>query len=193
MPKTLVEPSPFLLPLPAVLVTSRDQKGKTNVLTVSWTGVACSDPPMLTLGIRPGRYSHDVIKSTGECVVNVPRADSVAVVDRAGGISGRGGVDKLAELALKTAPASKVKAPLLVDCPLNLECQVRQVIPLGAHDLFIVEIVATQVDQAALDESGRLRLDVLNPLGYCPTDNSYVSLAAVVGTYGFTHGDEIER
>jgi flavin reductase (DIM6/NTAB) family NADH-FMN oxidoreductase RutF len=192
MPKTLVEPSPFLLPLPAVLVTSRDESGKTNVLTVSWTGVACSDPPMITLGIRPSRHSHDIIKRTGECVVNVPNADSVAVVDRSGGISGRGG-DKLAELGLKTAPASKVKAPLLADCPLNLECQVRHVIPLGAHDLFVLEVVATQVDEAAVDESGRLRLEALNPLGYCPTDNSYVSLAAIVGTYGYTHRDEIER
>ena len=192
MAKTFVEPSPFLLPIPAVLVTCRDRAGKTNVLTVSWTGVACSDPPMITLGIRPSRHSHGIIKSTGECVVNIPKADSVATVDRSGGISGRGG-DKLAELGLKTAPASKVKAPLLVDCPLNLECQVRQVVPLGAHDLFILEVVATQVDEGIVDESGRLKLDALNPLGYCPTDNSYVSLATIVGTYGYTHRDEVER
>jgi flavin reductase (DIM6/NTAB) family NADH-FMN oxidoreductase RutF len=186
MAKTLVEPSTFLQPLPAVLVTCRDANGKANVLTISWAGVACSDPPMLSIAIRPSRYSHGIIKSSGECVVNLPKAANVAAVDRAGGISGRG-ADKIGELGFATTPASKVHAPLLVDCPLNLECKVRQVLQLGAHDLFIVEVVATHVDQEALDESGRLRLDVLDPLGYCPTDNSYVSLAAVIGTYGDTH------
>ncbi len=192
MPKIQVEPSPYLLPLPAVLVTSRDAGGKTNVLTDSWVGVACSDPPMLSLGIRPSRWSHDVIASTGELVVNVPRADQVAEVDRAGGISGRD-VDKIAVLGLATVPAAIVKPPLLAGCPLNLECKVRHVLPLGAHDLFVVEVVATHVDTEALDESGTPRLDVLNPLAYCATDNSYVTLGAVVGTYGYTHRDEVER
>ncbi len=192
MPKVRIEPSPYLLPVPAVLVTSRDAAGKANVIAVSWIGVACSDPPMLSLGIRPSRHSHDIIESTGELVVNVPRADRVAVVDRVGSVSGRR-VDKLAEFGLATEPAAVVKPPLLADCPLCLECKVRHVLRLGAHDLFVVEVVATHVDREALDESGGLRLDVLNPLGYCATDNSYVSLAAVLGTYGYTQGDDVER
>ncbi len=192
MAKTLVEPSTFLQPLPAVLVTSRDASGKANVLTISWAGVACSDPPMLTIAIRPSRYSHGIIKSTGECVVNLPKAAQVAEVDRAGGFTGRGG-DKIGELGFATSPASKVRAPLLTDCPLNLECKVRQILQLGAHDLFVVEVVATHVDEGAIDESGRLQLAALDPLGYCPTDNSYVSLAAVVGTYGDTHNAPEDR
>lgn len=183
MPKTQLEPFTFLLPVPAVLVTTRDRAGRANVLTVSWIGIACSDPPMLSLGIRPSRHSHGVIQETGELVVNIPRAERVREVDLCGGSSGRD-TDKLAAVGLTPLAASKVGAPLLAECPINLECKVRHVLQLGAHDLFVVEVIAAHADSAAVDESGRVRLEAVNPLAYCPADNSYVALGAVLGTYG---------
>jgi flavin reductase (DIM6/NTAB) family NADH-FMN oxidoreductase RutF len=184
MPKTQLKPSTFLLPTPAILVTSRDQRGVANVLTIAWTGVLCSDPPMLSISIRPSRLSHKVIKETGEFVANMPPAALVKQVDLCGNVSGRV-ANKFTMAGLTEEKAAIVQAPLIAECPVSLECRVTEVIPLGAHDLFLAEIVQAHVDEKLVDGRGRVNTESIAPLAYCPTDHTYRSLGDVIGKYGF--------
>ena len=184
MPKKQLKPSTFMLPTPAVLVTCRDKQGKANVLTIAWTGIVCSEPPMLSVSIRHSRLSYDIIKETREFVVNMPTAGLVAKVDLCGQMSGRTAA-KLKIAGLTEEQASIVKAPLIAECPVSLECRVTQILPLGIHDLFLAEIVATHVDEALIDNRGRADTRGITPLAYSPTDHSYRAVGEVVGKYGF--------
>ena len=184
MSKKQLKPSTFLMPTPAVLVTSRDQLGAANVLTIAWTGILCSEPPMLSISIRPSRLSHGVIKETGEFVVNVPPAALVEQVDLCGNVSGRV-ADKFTIAKLTQEKASVVAAPLIAECPVSLECRVTEIVPLGSHDVFLAEVVAVHVDERLVDERGRVNTDSISPLAYCPTNHTYRGLGDVIGKYGF--------
>lgn len=153
MVKRQLKPAVGLRPVPVVLVTSIGDDGRANVVTLAWAGVVCSTPPMLSIAVRPERFSHDLIKSTGQFVVNVPSADQLWAVDYCGTRSGRH-EDKFAAAGLTTIPASEVKPPLIAECPINIECVVRHELSLGSHDLFIGEVVALHADESALDEAG---------------------------------------
>ncbi len=180
MTKKMLKPGTYLYPLPAVLVTAGEE-GEDNIITVAWAGTLCSDPPMVGIGVRPQRHSHGLLVKTGEFVVNVPTADQVEKVDLCGMKSGRKD-DKFKLAGFTRAPAAKVRAPLLAECPLNLECVVRSRVSLGSHDLFIGEVVAVHVDEAALDERQRLVPERLNPLIY--HYQSYWSLGQRLLGYG---------
>jgi flavin reductase (DIM6/NTAB) family NADH-FMN oxidoreductase RutF len=175
-------PSTLLLPVPAVLVTVADGE-KNTIVTIAWAGTVNSAPPMLSVSIRPSRYSHELLERAREFVVNVPRASQVEQVDLCGSISGRD-EDKWAAAGFTALPASKVQAPLIAECPINIECVVRHELALGAHDMFIGEILAVHCDEEVLDERGRLKRDALDALAY--VDGEYWSLGTKVGTYGFS-------
>jgi flavin reductase (DIM6/NTAB) family NADH-FMN oxidoreductase RutF len=176
-------PSTALLPTPVVLVSVAGEGARANLLTIAWTGIVCSAPPMLSVAVRPSRHSYGLITAARDFVVNIPPAALVEAVDRAGVWSGAEH-DKFAELGFTARPASKVKAPLIEECPINLECVVRHQLELGAHDLFIAEIVAVHYDKELLDARGRLRTAAVSALGYVGGD--YYTLGERVGTYGYS-------
>jgi flavin reductase (DIM6/NTAB) family NADH-FMN oxidoreductase RutF len=183
MPKTSLKPNTAIYPAPAILVTVGDAAGKSNIITLAWAGVVCSQPPMIGISIRPSRYSADLLKANGEFVVNVPDQRLLWAVDHCGVVSGRD-VDKWDASTLTPVPAEKVRPPLISQCPICMECVVRQVISLGSHDLYLGEVVALHVDDSALDEHGRIDAKRLAPIAYVASE--YWSLAERIGQHGFS-------
>jgi flavin reductase (DIM6/NTAB) family NADH-FMN oxidoreductase RutF len=176
----------MLMPLPAALVTCGEHGVNPNIITVAWIGVVCSEPPMISISIRENRFSFKLIKDSGEFVVNITGADIVNEVDFCGVNSGQD-VDKFKATGLTPLPPLKVRSPLIKECPINLECQVRRTLELGSHHLFIGEIVATHVDEDKLDGKGRPIIEKIQPIVYCPNAREYwTGLKTVGGTYGFT-------
>lgn len=178
-------PSTLVMPVPVALVTVAAPNGPGNIVTLAWVGTVCSAPPMLSIAIRPSRYSYELLSRTNEFVVNFPRADHVEKVDVCGVVSGRD-VDKFALTGFHPLSAALVGAPLIAECPVNLECVTRHRLSLGVHDLFIGEVVATHVDEDVLDGRGRLDKSRLDALAY--VDGEYWSLGEKVGGHGFTKG-----
>jgi len=184
--KTLAQikqPMIGLFNLPVVLVTCTDDKGSANIIPLGWVGGVCSSPPQIALGIRPSRYSYNLIKKSGEFVVNIPCVDLVKEVDKCGFCSGRN-TDKFERFHLTPLPASKVSSPLIKECPVNLECRLRHFLSLGSHGLFIGEIVAVQADKELVREDGEINYSCLKPL-YLRHDE-YCGPSEPVGYYGFT-------
>jgi flavin reductase (DIM6/NTAB) family NADH-FMN oxidoreductase RutF len=180
-----VEKSPWaaLFPCPVVLVTCVDSEGKPNIITLAWAGIVCSDPPTLSLGIRPHRYSYELIEDAGEFVINIPTVDILKETDYCGMVSGKN-VDKFSETGLTPEPAEKVKPPLIKECPVNIECTLRKKIPLGVHHLFLGEIISVHLEQNALNEQEKLDFNKIAPFVY--NQGEYWSLNKKIGTYGFT-------
>ena len=177
------KPGNMLYPLPAVLVSCSDQNGNDNLLTVAWTGTVCSDPAMVSISVRKERYSHQMIRETGEFVINLTTAELVRAVDFCGVRSGKD-VDKWAEMKLHKLPAEKVKAPMLEESPVNIECKVTQILELGSHDMFLAEVVAVHVDDRYMDEKGRFHLNDTDLLAY--SHGIYLRLGEELGTFGFS-------
>ena len=171
--KLVKNPWAALFPCPVVLVTCIDSKGKPNIITLAWVGVACSDPPTLSLGIRPHRYSYGLIEDSGEFIVNIPTENILKQVDYCGMVSGKD-VDKFSETRLTPEPAERV----------NIECVVRKKIPLGVHHLFLGEIVRVHVDQDILNEKGRIDFSKVAPFVY--NQGEYWSLHQKIGVHGFS-------
>jgi len=182
MAKVEIPPTTAALPVPLALVTC-GSVDKTNIITLAWVGNVCSEPPMIGISIRPSRYSHELLKQNGEFVVNIPSVDLAEAVDYCGMASGRD-VDKFAECGLTQTPASKVQPALITECPVNIECVVRETITLGTHDLFIGEVLAVHVDEDVKVGKGRIDIEKANPLAFAHSE--YWSLGEKVGSYGFT-------
>jgi flavin reductase (DIM6/NTAB) family NADH-FMN oxidoreductase RutF len=168
-----------LYPAPAILVSCGLER--PNIITLAWAGTFCSNPPTLGIAVRPERFSHSLIAETGEFVVNLPRADQLPLVDYCGNTSGRN-VDKWAACGLTPAPASKVGAPLIAECPIALECKVIQRLTPGVHELFIAQVLAVQADEEVLTEAGRLNFERAHLLAY--VDGYYYGLGALLGRHG---------
>ncbi|MGI6355107.1 MAG: flavin reductase family protein [Lentisphaeria bacterium] len=182
--KRLWKPSTMLAPTPVVLVSCGGRAEQPeNIITVAWTGTVCSDPPMLSISIRPDRFSHGIITATREFVVNIPTQDLAKATDLCGMKSGRD-TDKFALTGLSRTAGESVAAPLLVECPLNLECKVRKTVKLGSHDMFVAEIVAVHVSPALLDRRGKLCLEQAKLLAYAHRE--YYSLGKRIGFFGFS-------
>ncbi|MGQ9675619.1 MAG: flavin reductase family protein [Chloroflexota bacterium] len=183
MAKRRLRPSTALQPVPAVLVTCVDNEGRANIITLAWVGVVCSVPPMVSIAVRPERFSHRLIDETKEFVVNVPSVDLVWAVDYCGTRSGKN-EDKFAGTGLTPLPASQVKAPIIAECPIGMECVVRQKLSLGSHDLFLGEVVAVQADESVLDESGAIAVGKVNPIAYAPIE--YWGLGSKLSVHGYS-------
>lgn len=179
--KVVGKPDILLYPSALVLV-SCSHEGKDNIITLAWVSTACFDPPMVSLAIRDTRYSHGLITKSGEFVVNVPTAKILKETDFCGQVSGSK-VDKFAACKFTRTKASRVKAPLIAECPINIECVVRQVIHLGSHDLIIGEVVAVNVDEEIMDGE-KISYQKMHPLAYARGE--YWTLGEVKGTYGIS-------
>lgn len=173
----------MLYPVPAVLVSVADRQGNPNVFTVAWAGTVCSNPPMVSISVRPQRYSYHCIEETGEFVINLTTRKLTFAVDYCGVKSGRD-VDKFHEMHLTPLPADKVKAPLIAESPVCLECQVRQTVPLGSHTMFVAEVVSVNVDEAYLDEEMKFHLEWADPIVY--SHGGYFGLGEMLGKFGYS-------
>jgi len=188
MEKIQLEPQTILMPLPAVMVSCQAEGYKPNIITISWIGVVNSEPPMLSISIQPKRYSYDIVKKSGEFVVNLTSETLLKETDFCGNRSGRE-YDKFEKLNLTPIPAKVVSAPLIKECPINLECKVRQSHLLGTHEMFIAEIVAVHIDKGILDAHNRPIIDLLKPLVYCPAAREYRGgLTKMLAHYGEAAG-----
>lgn len=183
MEKGIWKPGNMLYPLPAVLVSAGDEK-MTNLLTVAWTGTVCSDPAMLSVSIRPERFTYGMIKKTGEFAVNLTTTDMVRQTDFCGVRSGRD-TDKWKETGLTREKAATLTyAPLVSESPVSIECKVKDILELGSHHMFLAEVTAVRQDEKYVDEEGRFRLDNANLLAY--SHGTYYSLGREIGKFGFS-------
>ena len=182
MAKLQWKPGTLLAPAPPALVSCGTMEAH-NVLTAAWTGIVCSEPPMTYVSIRPKRYSHHMILERGEFVINLPTQAIVRATDLCGVKSGRDG-DKFALAGLTAEPSALVAAPGIGECPVSLECRVREVLHLGSHDMFLSDIVAVDVDPGYVDEKGALHLEKAGLLAYA--HGGYYGLGRQLGTFGFS-------
>lgn len=183
MAKELWKPGNMLYPLPVVMVSVADKSGNYNIITLAWVGTVCTNPPMVSISVRPERYSYDILKETGEFVINLTTKDLVFATDYCGVKSGRD-VDKFKEMKLTPLKATQVKAPLIAESPVSLECKVTQVIPLGSHDMFLAEVVAVHADEKYMDEQRRFHLDEAEPIVY--SHGAYLTCGEQLGTFGYS-------
>jgi flavin reductase (DIM6/NTAB) family NADH-FMN oxidoreductase RutF len=178
------KPGNVLSPVPVVLVSCGGTGvWRPNLITIAWVGSVCSDPPMLSISVRPERYSHEIIQVTQEFVVNVPSLHQAKAVDWCGVVSGRD-VDKFAAKGLTPAAAMKVNCPVVLECPLNIECRVQKSIILGSHTLFLAEVIAVQVSSSLIDTKGRLSLEKGGLLAFA--HGQYFALGRCLGHFGFS-------
>ena len=174
----------MIYPLPAVLVSCGENEQEHNLFTVAWTGTVCTNPPMCYISVRPERHSYDIIKRTGEFVINLTTASLARATDWCGVRSGRD-YDKFSEMGLTAEPAAVVSAPVVVESPVSIECRVRQVIELGSHDMFLADVVNVLVDEQYINpETGKLELDRAEIITY--SHGEYFRLGEMIGHFGWS-------
>ena len=169
-------------PLPPVLVSCGTME-KPNALTIAWTGIVNTDPPMTYISVRPERYSYDLIKESGEFVINLPTEALVRSIDFCGVRSGRN-MNKIETCGLTLEPAETVSAPLIAESPVHLECKVTQILPLGTHHMFLAKITAVRVDDRYVDETGRLCMEKCRLASYI--HGTYYATGRALGKFGFS-------
>ena len=177
------KPGNMLYPLPVVMVSCADKAGNDNIITIAWTGTICSDPAMLSISVRPERHSYKMIEETGEFVINLTTEELAFATDYCGVKSGRD-MDKWAAAKLTREKADIVSAPMIKESPVNIECKVEKVIPLGTHHMFIAKVLAVDVDENLINNNGKLELKRANLVAYSHGD--YLELGKKVGTFGFS-------
>lgn len=182
MSKVTWKGSALLGPVPPVLVSCGSMEAP-NLITIAWAGTINTQPPRVSISVRPSRFSYDLIRQSGEFVINLPTVALSRAVDWCGVKSGRD-VDKFAAMKLTAAPASAVACPLLAESPINLECRVFDVIPLGSHDMILADVVAVNADESLLDKSGKLQLEKANLLAFAHGD--YYALGKQMGSFGWS-------
>jgi flavin reductase (DIM6/NTAB) family NADH-FMN oxidoreductase RutF len=178
----------FIYPMPAVLVSCGIGE-QANLITLACVSKLCAEPPLAGISVRPARYSHGLITKIGEFVINLPTVEQVRSVDHCGVVSGRS-EDKWSACGLTRAPAQELRVPVVAECPVNVECRLRQTIQLGSHDLFVGEVVAVQVDQGVLDKRDRIDFGEARPFGFL--DWQYLAIQDCVGRFGFSRRDDLD-
>lgn len=183
MGKLVWKPGTLVYPVPAVMVSCGDINSEKNIITIAWTGTINSDPAMTYISVRKERYSYDIIKNTGEFVINLTTEAIVKACDYCGVKSGRD-VDKFKEMNLTAQKASQINAPIIYESPVNIECRVKEIIPLGTHDMFLAEVVAVNVSDEFLDETGKFHFNASKPV--CYSHGHYYSLGKYLGKFGYS-------
>lgn len=183
MERQLWKPGNMLYPLPAVLVSAASVDGKDNIFTVAWTGTICSDPPMVSISVRPERYSYSLIRESGEFVINLTTEKLAFATDYCGVKSGRD-VDKWKEMRLTKIPGSAVQVPLIGESPVNIECRVKEVIELGSHHMFVADVVAVHAQEKYMDKKGKFDLAKADPIVY--SHGTYYTIGKPLGTFGYS-------
>ena len=184
MSKVTWKGSALLAPLPAVLVSVGATEEEYNLFTVAWTGTVCTNPPMCYISVRPERHSYEIIRRTGEFVINLTTSRLARATDWCGVRSGRD-YNKFREMGLTPIPATQVAAPVVAESPVSIECRVRQIVPLGSHDMFIADVVNVLVDEEYIDpESGKFDLQRADLIAY--SHGEYFRLGDVIGHFGWS-------
>lgn len=183
MAKEIWKPGNMLYPLPVVMVSLADKNGRNNIITIAWAGTVCTNPPMVSISVRPERYSYPILKETGEFVINLTTRELVYATDYCGVKSGKD-VDKFKEMKLTPLAASVVRAPMIGESPVNIECRVKEMIPLGSHDMFLADVVAVHADEKYMDEQHKFHLEKADPIVY--SHGAYLSCGEQLGTFGYS-------
>ena len=184
MSKVLWKPGTMIYPLPAVMVSCGSEPEEYNIITISWTGTICTDPAMCFISVRPGRYSYNIIKKNGEFVINLTTKALSYATDWCGVKSGKDH-RKFTEMQLTPVPASKIKAPLIKESPVNIECIVKEIKELGSHHMFISEVVAVNADEKYIDKNtGLFRLNDAEPI--CYSHGKYYETGKLIGKFGYS-------
>ena len=189
MSKILWKPGTLLAPVPAVMVTCGTME-KPNVLTIAWTGIVNTIPPMTYISIRPSRHSYEIIKKSKHFVINLTTKDLCRAADLCGVKSGAD-TDKFKEAKLTIEPSQKLSLPMIVESPLALECKVVDIKPLGSHDMFLAEIVAINVDEKYVDSKGKLNLHKCGLAAYA--HGEYFELGDKIGDFGYSVRKKSQR
>jgi flavin reductase (DIM6/NTAB) family NADH-FMN oxidoreductase RutF len=183
MSKIDFKPGTMIYPLPAVMVSCGETGEEYNIITVAWTGTTCSDPPMCYISVRPGRHSYGIIKRTGEFVINLTTEELARATDWCGCRSGRK-FNKWEEMNLTPVPSKMISAPAILESPVNIECVVKQVLPLGTHDMFLSEVVHITAEESYMNEKGVFMLSSARPLIY--NHGFYYGLGKKIGKFGWS-------
>ena len=173
----------MLYPVPAVMVSCQRNGEKPNIITVAWAGTICSDPAMVSISIRPERYSYDIIKDSGEFVINLVNTELTRACDWCGVRSGRD-YDKFKELKLSEYKSEFMAVPAIDESPVNIYCKVKKIEKLGSHDMFIAEVTGVTVDDKYMDEKGRFDLKAANLMAY--SHGEYFALGKKLGRFGYS-------
>lgn len=189
MTKITWKPGTMLAPIPPALISCGTVE-KPNVMTAAWTGIIASEPAMTYVSIRPSRYSHELIKESGEFVINLTNLPLVKAADWCGIKSGRE-IDKFKEMNLTAAACTEISAPQVAEAPVSLECKVKEVINYGTHDMFLAEIVAVNVDDKYIDEDGKLWLEKAGLVAY--VHGFYYTLGRNLGKFGFSVEKKVKK
>ena len=192
------KPGTMIYPLPAVLISCGENEQEYNLFTVAWTGTVCTNPPMCYISVRPERHSYEIIKRTGEFVINLTTASLARATDWCGVRSGRD-YDKFSEMGLTAEAAAVVKAPIVAESPVSIECRVKQIVPLGSHDMFIADVVNVLVNEEYINpETGKLELERADMIAY--SHGEYFRLGKAIGHFGWsvrkkkkTHKPRVKR
>jgi flavin reductase (DIM6/NTAB) family NADH-FMN oxidoreductase RutF len=184
MSKVLWKPGTMLYPLPAVMVSCGSYPEEYNIITISWTGTICTDPAMCYISVRPGRFSYNIIKKNGEFVINVTTKSLAFATDWCGVKSGKDH-NKFTEMGLTPVPASKIKAPMIKESPVNIECIIREIKELGSHHMFISEVVAVNAEEEYINkESGLFKLNDAGLI--CYSHGKYYETGRFIGKFGYS-------
>lgn len=183
MTKERWKPGNMLYPVPAVMVSCGRENEKPNIITVAWAGTVCTNPPMLSISVRPERYSHAIIEETGEFVVNLVTEKLVYATDYCGVRSGKD-VDKFKEMHLTPFASKEITAPGIEESPVNIECKVNQILRLGSHDMFLADVVGVTVDADYMNENGKFELNQSGLVTY--SHGEYFLLGKKLGSFGYS-------
>lgn len=184
MNKITFKPGTMLNPVPVVMVSCGTEPENYNIITIAWTGIVNSEPPMAYISVRKSRYSHELIEKSGEFVINLPTVELVKATDYCGVKSGRN-VNKFQEMKLTPVMGQEVSCPMIAETPVNLECKVTRVMSFPTHDMFLADIVAVHADDSLLDEKGRLRLEKAGLI--CYSHGEYFPLGKnALGKFGYS-------
>lgn len=173
----------MLYPLPAVMVSVTDGEGNDNIITVAWAGTICTNPPMVSISVRPERYSYAMMKKTKEFVINLTTEKLAYATDYCGVRSGKD-VDKFKEMKLTKEEASFVKAPMIKESPVSIECKVKKIVELGSHHMFVADVLAVHADEEYMDEKNKFDLNKAKPLVYSHGD--YYGIGKKIGDFGYS-------
>lgn len=180
--RTMWKSGTFIYPIPAVMVSCGSME-KSNIITVAWTGILNTNPATCYISVRPERYSHDIIKKNGEFVINLTNQELAYATDWCGVKTGAK-VDKFKEMHLHKEKANFVKAPLILESPVCVECKVREIVELGSHDMFIADVLSIDVDNKYIDENGSFDISKCNLIAYA--NGGYYTLGKKIGKFGYS-------
>lgn len=183
MAKQSWKPGNMLYPVPAVMVSCQGADEKANIITIAWAGTTCSSPAMVSISVRKERHSYNILKETGEFVINLVTKDLVRAADYCGVRSGKE-VDKFKEMHLTKLASKTIKAPGIAESPVNIECKVTEIKELGSHDLFLAEVTNVTIEDDYMDENGKFDLNRAGLVAY--SHGEYFELGAKIGSFGFS-------